>query len=79
MYYYGYEKIINYALLFIAVFGIATQGFTKFAFGGLLIPFLVILAYFTILFIVAQIIKNNAIVDMHWAGALWSVVGSHFW
>lgn len=68
------KRIINYVLLFAAALGIATQGFTKIAFDGLLIPFLVILAYFTILFIVAQVVKNNSIVDMHWG--LGFVVGS---
>ena len=68
------KRILNYILLFVAAIAIATQGFTKISFDGLLIPFLVILAYFTILFIVAQFLKNNSIVDMHWG--LGFVVGS---
>ncbi len=68
------KRIISYILLFIAAVAIATQGFTKIAFDGLLIPFLVILIYFTILFVIAQITKNNSIVDMNWGMGF--VVGS---
>lgn len=68
------KRIISYIALFLGAIAIATQFFTKIAFDGLLIPFLVILGYFTILFIVAQITKNNSIVDMHWGMGF--VIGS---
>lgn len=68
------KRIASYIALFIGAFAIATQFFTKIAFDGLMIPYLVILGYFTILFIVAQITKNNSIVDMHWGMGF--VIGS---
>lgn len=68
------KRIIAYIALFIGAFAIATQFFTKIAFDGLMIPYLVILGYFTILFIIAQITKNNSIVDMHWGMGF--VIGS---
>lgn len=60
------KRIIIYTLLFVITFAVATLGFTRLGLDGLLIPALVVLAYFTIFFIVAQIIKDNSIVDMGW-------------
>lgn len=68
------KRIISYIALFVGAFAIATQFFTQFAFDGLMVPYLVILGYFTILFIIAQITKNNSIVDMHWGMGF--VIGS---
>lgn len=68
------KRIVSYIALFIGAFAIATQFFTQFAFEGLMVPYLVILGYFTILFIFAQVTKNNSIVDMHWGMGF--VVGS---
>ncbi len=68
------KRIISYILLFIVTIAIATQGFTKWTFDGLMIPLVVIFGYFTILFIIAQITKNNSIVDMNWGMGF--VVGS---
>ncbi len=60
------KRIIIYIILFAVVVAIATVGFTRFSTDGLLIPLLVTLGYFTVFFIVAQIIKDNSIVDMGW-------------
>lgn len=60
------KRILIYIILFAITFAIATLGFTRFATDGLLIPLAVTLGYFTIFFIVAQIIKDNSIVDMGW-------------
>lgn len=60
------KRIIIYTILFAVTILFATQGFTEFQEGSLLLPFLVVLGYFTIFFIVAQIIKDNSIVDMGW-------------
>lgn len=68
------KRFMSYLALFLGAFMIATQFFTNFAFEGLMVPYLVILGYFTILFIVAQITKNNSIVDMHWGMGF--VIGS---
>ncbi len=60
------KRIIIYTLLFIITFAVATLGFTRLGFDGLVIPALVVLGYFTVFFIVAQIVKDNSIVDMGW-------------
>ncbi|MFW6319726.1 MAG: DUF1295 domain-containing protein, partial [Bacillota bacterium] len=60
------KRIIIYTVLFAIVVAIATLGFTRFSTDGLLIPLAVTLGYFTLFFIVAQIIKDNSIVDMGW-------------
>lgn len=60
------KRVIIYTILFAIVVAIATLGFTRFTTDGLLIPLAVTLGYFTIFFIVAQIIKDNSIVDMGW-------------
>jgi len=62
--------LIGFAL----IFGFSTAGFNNFDKQALFIPFLVTLLYFTIIFIVAQIIKDNSIVDMGWG--LGFVIGS---
>lgn len=68
------RRIIIYSILFVATFAIATQGFTNVGFDGLLVPLLFTFAYFTTIFIIAQIIKNNSIVDIGWGMGF--VVGS---
>jgi steroid 5-alpha reductase family enzyme len=60
------KRLIIYPVLFAITLGIATLGFTRFGLEGLLVPYLVTLAYFTVFFIVAQIVKDNSIVDMGW-------------
>jgi steroid 5-alpha reductase family enzyme len=60
------KRVIIYTILFAITILFATQGFTEFQEGSLLLPFAVVLGYFTIFFIVAQIIKDNSIVDMGW-------------
>lgn len=68
------KRIVIYLLLFGATLAIATQGFTKFGTDALLIPMIVVLGYFGVFFIIAQIVKDNSIVDMGWG--LGFVVGS---
>lgn len=63
------KRIVIYTLLFVATLAIATLGFTRFSDNGLLIPMAVTFAYFIAIFIVAQIIKNNSIVDLGWGFA----------
>jgi len=60
------KRLIIYPVLFAITLAIATLGFTRFGSEGLLIPFLVTLGYFTVFFIIAQIIKDNSIVDIGW-------------
>jgi steroid 5-alpha reductase family enzyme len=60
------KRIIIYTVLAAITVAIATIGFTKFGDEGLLYPMLITLGYFTVFFIVAQIIKDNSIVDMGW-------------
>lgn len=60
------KRIIIYSLLAVAVLGIATQGFQDLSWGGLVTPMVVTLAYFTVIFLIAQPIKNNSIVDIGW-------------
>lgn len=60
------KRIGIYGLLFIAAIGLATQGFQLWGTEGLLIPLVITFAYFTAIFILATIIKNNSIVDIGW-------------
>jgi steroid 5-alpha reductase family enzyme len=60
------KRVIIYTFLFAITLAIATQGFTKFGTNALLIPMIVVLGYFGIFFVVAQIVKDNSIVDMGW-------------
>lgn len=60
------KRIVIYSALFAVIVAIATRGFVHFDTEGLLIPLLVTMGYFTVFFIVAQIIKDNSIVDMGW-------------
>ncbi|MCF7925942.1 MAG: DUF1295 domain-containing protein [Candidatus Izimaplasma sp.] len=68
------KRIIIYFVLFAATLAIATLGFQNFKLDGLLTPFIATLTYFTIFFVVAQIVKDNSIVDMGWGFGF--VVGS---
>ncbi|SYZ77335.1 DUF1295 domain-containing protein [Trichococcus shcherbakoviae] len=68
------KRIVIYTLLFIATLAIATQGFTNFGLDGLIIPLIFTFVYFTIIFIIATVIKNNSIVDIGWGMGF--VVGS---
>lgn len=60
------KRLIIYPLLLIIAIAIASQGFTRFGLNSLIYPLIVTFAYFYALFIVATIIKNNSIVDIHW-------------
>lgn len=68
------KRISIYIILLALTFAIATQGFTNLGFDGLLIPLLFTFVYFTTIFIIATIIKNNSIVDIGWGFGF--VVGS---
>ncbi len=68
------KRIVIYALLFVATLAIATQGFTNVGLDGLIVPLIFTFAYFTTIFIIATIIKNNSIVDIGWGMGF--VVGS---
>ena len=68
------KRVVIYTLLFLATFAIATQGFTKTGFDGLVVPLIFTYAYFTIIFLIATAIKNNSIVDIGWGMGF--VVGS---
>lgn len=68
------KRIVIYTILLAATVAIATYGFTKNGLDGLLVPLLFTFAYFTIIFIIAQLIKNNSIVDIGWGMGF--VVGS---
>ena len=68
------KRIVIYTLLFIATIAIATQGFTNIGLEGLLVPLIFTFVYFTIIFIIATVIKNNSIVDIGWGMGF--VVGS---
>lgn len=60
------KRLVIYTFLFAATLAIATIGFREFGDGGLIIPMAITFAYFTVIFIIAQIIKNNSIVDLGW-------------
>ena len=60
------KRIVIYSILLAAALGLATLGFTSFGVEGLLIPMGLTFAYFTTIFIIATIIKNNSIVDIGW-------------
>ncbi len=60
------RRLIIYPILLAITLAIATRGFATFGTDGLLIPFLVTLGYFTIFFVVAQLLTNNSIVDIGW-------------
>jgi steroid 5-alpha reductase family enzyme len=60
------KRIVIYTALFAVLVALATQGFTRFDSTSLFLPMASVMAYFTIFFIVAQIIKDNSIVDMGW-------------
>ena len=68
------KRIVIYTILLIIAVAIATQGFTNVGFDGLLVPLAFIFIYFTTIFIIATVIKNNSIVDIGWGMGF--VVGS---
>ncbi|WP_025729409.1 DUF1295 domain-containing protein [Atopobacter phocae] len=60
------KRIVIYCLLFISILLLATYGGTRIGLDGLLVSFLFTLLYFTGIFIIATIVKDNSIVDMGW-------------
>ncbi len=68
------KNFLIYPVLFVLTFAIATRGFRFYETNSLLIPYLVTLGFFAILFIIAQVINDNSIVDMFWGAGF--VIGS---
>ncbi len=68
------KRIVIYTILFFATLAIATQGFTNVGLDGLIVPLIFTFTYFTTIFIIATVIKNNSIVDIGWGMGF--VVGS---
>lgn len=68
------KRLVIYPVLFLITFLIAARGFRISFTDSLLIPYLVTLGFFTILFFIAQTIKDNSIVDMFWGSGF--VIGS---
>ena len=65
------KRIVIYSFLFVLISALASQGFTQL---GLVIPLILTFVYFTAIFIYAQILKNNSIVDIGWGMGF--VIGS---
>ena len=65
------KRIVIYSFLFVLIAALASQGFTQL---GLVIPLIITFVYFTAIFIYAQILKNNSIVDIGWGMGF--VIGS---
>jgi len=68
------KRLVIYPVLFLITIALATRGFRFFGTDGLLFPYLITLGFFTLIFIVAQIVKDNSIVDMFWGAGF--VIGS---
>lgn len=60
------KRIVIYSILFMAALALSTLGFSAFGSEGLLIPMGLTFAYFTTIFVIATLIKNNSIVDIGW-------------
>jgi steroid 5-alpha reductase family enzyme len=60
------KRLIIYPLLFLATVALATRGFRFFDMDSLIYPYMITIGAFLILFVIAQIIKDNSIVDMFW-------------
>lgn len=61
-----FKTILIHLVLIIAVIALATFGFSDLKIDGLFLVLIVTFVYFIMIFVVAQIIKNNSIVDMGW-------------
>ena len=57
------KRIAIYSFLLLLILALASQGFTQM---GLLVPLALTFVYFTAIFIYAQILQNNSIVDIGW-------------
>lgn len=60
------KRLLIYPILVLIAVALATLGFQEFDQDGLLIPMLFVFGYFTVFYVVAQIIKDNSIVDIGW-------------
>lgn len=60
------KRLVIYPILVLIAVALATLGFQEFDQDGLLIPMLFVFGYFTVFYVVAQIIKDNSIVDIGW-------------
>ena len=69
------RRLIIYPLLFLITFAIASIGFEYFGISdSLVLPYAIVLGSFGVLFVIAQVVKDNSIVDMFWGMGF--VVGS---
>lgn len=68
------KRLIIYPILFLITFAIATVGFREYGTDSLILPYAIVLGSFTVLFVIAQIVKDNSIVDMFWGMGF--VIGS---
>ena len=68
------RRLIIYPLLFLITFAIASIGFQSFGIDSLVLPYAIVLGSFGVLFVIAQVVKDNSIVDMFWGMGF--VVGS---
>lgn len=60
------RRLIIYPLLFLITFAIASIGFQSFGIDSLVLPYAIVLGSFGVLFVIAQVVKDNSIVDMFW-------------
>lgn len=60
------KRLLIYPILVLIAVALATLGFQQFDQDSLLIPMLFVFGYFTLFYVVAQIIKDNSIVDIGW-------------
>ncbi len=68
------KRYVIYPILGVLTFGLASRGFRFFWEDSLVLPFMITLMFFTIIFVIAQIVKDNSIVDMFWGSGF--VIGS---
>jgi steroid 5-alpha reductase family enzyme len=68
------KRLIIYPTLFTIVVAIATKGFASFDNSFLFYPMIATFVYFTVFYIIAQIVKDNSIIDMGWGAGF--IVGS---
>jgi len=68
------RRLIIYPLLFAITFAIASIGFQSFGTDSLVLPYAIVLGSFGLLFVIAQVVKDNSIVDMFWGMGF--VIGS---
>ncbi len=60
------KRMVSYPLLLALALFLASQGFQTFQSDSLLWPLIITMVYFTAIFVYAQILVNNSIVDIGW-------------